>query len=171
MTDKEQIMINGVDVSKCEYVCNTAFGNIGCKLPFNEEIHCCNIPNCYYKQLARKEQDINDIHEYYKDLRSNATELADKYVQLRRQLEEKEQAGEALKSKIHDLRQLRELDREARVRFYNKVCEHRKALEAIEKHIKVYEFSEGEPFILVASKTLRDILDIINKAKEEENEE
>ena len=61
MTDKQQIMINGVDVSECEYVCNTAFGNIGCKLPFNEEIHCCNIPNCYFKQLARKTQECEEL--------------------------------------------------------------------------------------------------------------
>lgn len=61
MSDKEKIIIAGVNVSKCEYVCNTAFGNIGCKLPFNEEIHCCNIPNCYYKQLQRKEQECEEL--------------------------------------------------------------------------------------------------------------
>lgn len=57
MTDKEQIIIDGCNVSGCEHVCNTAFGNIGCKLPFNKELHCCNNPNCYFKQLARKEQE------------------------------------------------------------------------------------------------------------------
>lgn len=61
MIDEEKIIIDGVNVSKCEYVCNTAFGNIGCKLPFNEEIHCCNIPNCYYKQLQRKEQECEEL--------------------------------------------------------------------------------------------------------------
>lgn len=61
MTDKEQIIINGIDVSECEYVCNTAFGNIGCKLPFNEEIYCCNISNCYFKQLARKTQECEEL--------------------------------------------------------------------------------------------------------------
>ena len=61
--DKQQIIINGVNVSGCEYVCNTAFGNIGCKLPFNEEIHCCNNLNCYYKQLARKTQECEELKE------------------------------------------------------------------------------------------------------------
>ena len=61
MTDKEEIIIDGMDVSGCEYVCNTAFGNIGCKLPFSEEIHCCNIPNCYFKQLARKTQECEEL--------------------------------------------------------------------------------------------------------------
>ena len=61
MKDKEQIIIDGIDVSECEYVCNTAFGNIGCKLPFNEEIHCCKNPNCYFKKLARKTQECEEL--------------------------------------------------------------------------------------------------------------
>lgn len=64
--DKEQIMIDGVNVSGCEYICNTAFGNIGCKLPFNEEIHCCNNPNCYFKQLARKTQECEELKKQLK---------------------------------------------------------------------------------------------------------
>lgn len=59
--EHKPIYLDGVDVSGCEYVCNTAFGNIGCKLPFNEEIHCCNNPNCHYKQLKRKEQECEEL--------------------------------------------------------------------------------------------------------------
>ena len=55
MTDKE-IMIDSIDVSGCEFlwkerlprkVCNN--GNLDCD--------CISNPNCYYKQLKRKEQE------------------------------------------------------------------------------------------------------------------
>lgn len=75
---------------------------------------------------------------------------------------------EALKSKIHDLRQLRELDREARVRFCNQACEYREALKDIEKIIKINceeicgrKFEDCSDFLC----TSKNILDIINKVK------
>ena len=74
MTDKEEIIIDGMDVSGCEYVCNTAFGNIGCKLPFSEEIHCCNIPNCYFKQLARKTQECEELLKENQQLRNSLSD-------------------------------------------------------------------------------------------------
>ena len=59
MTDKE-IMIDSIDVSGCEFlwkerlpkkVCNN--GNLDCD--------CISNPNCYYKQLKRKEQALDEI--------------------------------------------------------------------------------------------------------------
>lgn len=73
MTDKEQKIIDGVNVSGCEYVCNTAFGNIGCKLPFNKEIHCCNNPNCHFKQLKHKEQEYQELEDKMADVIYAAT--------------------------------------------------------------------------------------------------
>lgn len=71
MTDKEQIMIDGVDVSGCEYACNTAFGKNGCKHHMMKNIYCSKNPNCYFKQLARKTQEcekykqtLDEIKEY-----------------------------------------------------------------------------------------------------------
>ena len=71
MIDKEQIIIDGVDVSGCEYACNTAFGKNGCKHPRMKNIYCSKNPNCYFKQLQRKtaecekyEQALNEIKSY-----------------------------------------------------------------------------------------------------------
>lgn len=84
-------------------------------------------------------------------------------------LDDLKQECEALKSKIHDLRQLRELDREARVQFYNQVCEYRKALKDIEEIVKINceeicgrKFEDCNDFLCSS----KNILDIINKAKE-----
>lgn len=57
ITDKEQIMINGVDVSGCKF-----FNDI------TESYYCFGIPckdrpNCCYKQLARKTQECEELKE------------------------------------------------------------------------------------------------------------
>ena len=60
MTDK-QIIIDDVDVSKCNYFNNTdksyceeCCSEFGCAI-------CNDRPNCYYKQLARKEQECEEL--------------------------------------------------------------------------------------------------------------
>ncbi len=60
MTDKEQIIIDGVDVSKCEYACNTAFGKNGCKHPGMKNIFCSKNPN-YKKACEIHSLDLNAI--------------------------------------------------------------------------------------------------------------
>lgn len=52
MTDKE-IIIDGVDVSECKYLpyCEDKQGN------------CGNNPNCYFKQLKRKEQECEKYEQ------------------------------------------------------------------------------------------------------------
>lgn len=60
MTDKEQIMIDGVDVSGCELygnlLCNTDSISFNCLL-------CSDKPNCYFKQLARKVRECEELKE------------------------------------------------------------------------------------------------------------
>lgn len=68
MTDKE-IIIDGVDVSECEKLGETIDGitcGLGKRIRFVNEIitkHnlCKNNPNCYYKQLKRKEQECERL--------------------------------------------------------------------------------------------------------------
>lgn len=214
MTDKEIIEIDGVDVSGCEnyrpkdrftchpYICN-----------------CHQKPDCYFKQLqrsvvrikdleerimghsktveeycdrlARKEQEINNVHEYYKELRSNATELANKYTQLRQQLKEKEQelyfTQNEIRSKTEYIQEQRDIIKKLEqkceeLKKNNKIlCDlyknvdsclqkrtekfdrYRKALEEIEKFIEEEDWS-------LLDYVIRDINDIINKAKGEGNE-
>ena len=61
MTDKEQIMIDGVDVSGCKeyiwalsHVCNLVNGR-------TDKFECNYYPNCYFKQLARKTQEYEGL--------------------------------------------------------------------------------------------------------------
>lgn len=60
MTDKEQIIINGVDVSGCKYF--NRFRNI-CH---NKNL-CCDCEKnqgCYFKQLARKTTECEELKKY-----------------------------------------------------------------------------------------------------------
>ncbi len=93
MTDKEQIMIDGVDVSGCEYTCNTAFGKKGCKHPMMKNIYCFKNPNCYYKQLQKEKfENLNN-----KQMVESAENLINENSELYKSLKEKEQECEDLK--------------------------------------------------------------------------
>lgn len=138
MTDKEKIIIDAVDVSECEYVCNTAFGNIGCKLPFSEEIHCCNIPNCYYKQLQRKDQECEELKK--------------------EQLEIKKYLGISHKSILERLEELQE----RRDELSDKNLSYEQALNEI--YLIIDEIKEQYDILEISE--LEQIKDIITKAKE-----
>ena len=60
MTDK-QIMIDGVDVNGCKYYNPNI--KMDCILYPLQPDACKNNPNCYYKQLARKEQECKELKE------------------------------------------------------------------------------------------------------------
>ena len=81
MTDKE-IIIDGVDVSKCIHIdywehcncCNDFIKTIypkATKCPIEEDLRCETYPNCYFKQLKRKEQKC----EKYKQALDEIEEL------------------------------------------------------------------------------------------------
>ena len=83
MTDK-QIMIDGVDVSGCGWYTQGATRMICADWHISND--CSKNPNCYYKQLKRAEQTVEECHKYQ--------------VQLEDKLEAKEQECEKLKKQL-----------------------------------------------------------------------
>ena len=68
MTDKKEIIIDGVDISKCKYYdevfnyCNQPYlGESGLLKNIKNPKRCDCSPNCYFKQLKRKEQKLSNI--------------------------------------------------------------------------------------------------------------
>ena len=62
MTDKQTI-IDGVDVSRCEFNYIEMFAeHYGCNL-YPPELNCEYHPNCLFKQLARKTQECEELKE------------------------------------------------------------------------------------------------------------
>ena len=68
MTDKEQIMIDGVNVGGCKYL-NTFSDCDGyhyyCDLADDiKNEYCEYYKDCYFKQLARKTQECKELEDY-----------------------------------------------------------------------------------------------------------
>lgn len=76
MTDKGQIMINGVDVSGCSYY--NPLGNYNC----GGTKKCSQWSNCYFKQLARKTQECEELKEKLRELELKNTTLQNRNQQL-----------------------------------------------------------------------------------------
>lgn len=75
MTDKE-IIIDGVDVYKCGNAKRSIFGiDMECRLGCD----CSQRPNCYFKQLKRKEQECEKLNKQVNDL-LNKPEIQDKIL-------------------------------------------------------------------------------------------
>lgn len=77
---KEPIIIDGVDVAECEYWNGSELGYCNIGLWANDGTHICECePNCYYKQLKRKEQECEklkiDNKEQKRQLRVRASIL------------------------------------------------------------------------------------------------
>lgn len=60
MTDKERIIIDGVDVSECEQITYKKSLNPMCG---NTWFCCYGRENCYFKQLARKTQECEELKD------------------------------------------------------------------------------------------------------------
>lgn len=88
MTDKEQIMIDGVDVSECVSFNKLNGQNICCyedtredKIPFAN--FCVENKDCYFKQLARKTQECEELKNEYWKLEQGNDFLAEKNSRLK----------------------------------------------------------------------------------------
>ena len=64
MEPKNPIIIDGVDVSGCEWYTQGVTGMICADWHISND--CCKNPNCYYKQLKRKEQECEELKEKIK---------------------------------------------------------------------------------------------------------
>ena len=79
-----EIIIDDIDVSGCEFLRNCIIpDNYGCKI---DDSLCCDVGNCYYKQLKRKEQEYEELRQYHnKCCEENAkkeTEWLEKFNQI-----------------------------------------------------------------------------------------
>lgn len=70
MTDKKQIIIDGVDITGCvnclRFCMTTKKPEAICKI----YEYCSKKPDCYYKQLARKKQECKKLNDKIIDMNS-----------------------------------------------------------------------------------------------------
>ena len=99
MTDK-QMIIDDVDVSKCNYFNNTdksyceeCCSEFGCAI-------CNDRPNCYYKQLARKEEECEELKEDRERWKSNFNGKVSAIEELLKQFDQLKAENEELKKQV-----------------------------------------------------------------------
>lgn len=188
MTDKEEIIIDGVDVSQCsKYATNEEF-NLEKAKGKNLCLICEGI-DCDYKQLAHKTQIIDEVEEvikpYQEQIELDALSLP---IAIESILERKTQECEELKAEEKYLKQCCEkageelakhsFDYDGKeknlvvqaIELNEKYEKLKKALEEIEKVCieNTWIFADGTA---IRSDSLDDILNIINKTKGENNEQ
>ena len=82
MTDKEQIMIDGVNITGCAWCDFEPDAEPYCRINDGEDLGCEDNPNCYFKQLARSTQRIKDLEEriinHSNEIEEYCSRLADK---------------------------------------------------------------------------------------------
>lgn len=142
---KKQIIIDGVDVSKCDWIWKSNYTSYDSRCFKNKDVYsqcayCKEHPDCYFKQHARKTQECEE---------------------LKKQLE----TSEEWRIKAEGLNEKLEL----------KNTRYHKALEEIEKELKEDIYCESQEcgcddFEECLKCTKEHILDILNKAKGEKNE-
>ena len=146
MTNKKQIIIDGIDVSECQdfYISTVKKGKYcHCVCDNTPYLACKDNQNCYFKQLARKTQECEELKEelatYKKILNNPEFRIA--------------------------LTDFKTGEREVWRKLGRKADRYRKALEEIEKVCieDTREFADGTE---VRYDSLDKILEIINKAKE-----
>lgn len=128
MKDREQIIIDGVNVGECKHYERHSFYDCNETCEDNGAIVCTNCednPDCYFKQLARKTQECEGLKDFARRA-ENQREI-----------------------------------------YYKEFLRTNSALEEIKKVCleDTYTFTDGTQ---IRYDSLDDILDIINKAKGEE---
>lgn len=107
MTDKE-IIIDDVDISGCEYCLKMT--KYRCTI--QRDVYKClceENPNCHYKQLKRKEQEVKELKEQlsieqerYTTIRPHAIELADTKLKLQKEVNKYKQIFDEIKEDISE---------------------------------------------------------------------
>ena len=107
--DEQKIMIDNVDVSECEHVCisTSLFKEktyVKCSAFFleNEDSYCdcADNPNCYFKQLKRKEQECFELANVYHYLVKIANNRLNKIEDLQQQFDQLKTKNEGFKRRI-----------------------------------------------------------------------
>lgn len=154
--DKEQIIIDGVDVTECDHFSmELPFFNDPCTL-YPHGTRCSENKNCYYKQLARKTQECEYLEE---EKRDKINLLAQIIEILYSEADEDELYRVAFNCEFIDkAKQLK-----------NDYDRYRKTLEEIEKIIKEGDCVDCREHYYNQHCEVCDkgeILDLISKAKE-----
>ena len=180
MRDK-QIIIDGVDVSECIYLYSRwpnslpheACGLFHSDSPYdNDNRYLCKYnPDCYFKQLARKAQECEDLKEKYEALKLENQEGYEIVAELKHECEE---LSNKIKNEIQNTVEMERLAKsygqDLMIYKQNKDIEVNSLKDDVIFYLKLIKKIEiyCDEQNLKYDTTACEILDIINKAKDGE---
>ena len=164
MTDK-QIIIDGYDVSECLFYQSNFEEDYDVKIKhfcsnWHNSCESANNSNCYFKQLARKTQECEQLKEKYEALKLENQEGYEIVDELKHEYEE-------LENKIKKLRKNLALEIEASDRYRKALKEIEEVIDSIFDRCPWRKTDSCMPVYNVCEELIKT-LDIINKAKGEE---
>ena len=84
--ENKSIIIDGVDVNGCEFLIKTLHCKAQMSIMGTDTNKCKCFPNCYFKQLQRKEQEYEELRQYHnkccKEFENEKQALLVKYNQI-----------------------------------------------------------------------------------------
>ena len=160
MTDKEQIIVDRVDVSGCKNLNKVVNEEPYCNIDEEHLYTCSSDENCDYKQLARKTQECEQIKEKYEALKLENQEGYEIVAELKQECEELLKENQQLRNSLSDSLMFKFTGQE------NETNRYRKALEEIKGYIN----NQGidNKWNMRIQRFRSGILDIINKTKDGE---
>ena len=78
--DLKPIIVTGVDVSKCEFLTKTGHCRAHMSIMGIDTNKCECFPNCYFKQLKRKEQECNKLKQTIAEIKEICNEYQKEYI-------------------------------------------------------------------------------------------
>lgn len=143
--DLKPIIVDGVNVSKCEFLTKTRHCKAQMSIMGTDTNKCGCFPNCHYKQLKRKEQEEYGTLKLLKNCFDKASRLQERNEKLTDEYEAVKQCNESLMQALEDVRKEKELLkkqvcdlRPELKRLINKIC-RKYDIEAKTYHEKIVE--------------------------------
>lgn len=171
MSDKKQMIIDGMDVSKCGHFYIRPEDRAVCCTD-HVDCHCAANPNCYFKQLSRKTQECKKLNEDLdaaREFNNKCMEAKNKlYDMWREQLDKSnrlEKECEELRKELNGSEKWRIKAESLNEKLSIEKYRYRKAFEEIEEYVQSQLDGFGNDVYLMNKAVINKILDIINKAK------
>lgn len=120
--DKKQIIIDGVDVSKCCWCDFEPDTDPYCRINDGEDLGCEDNSNCYFKQLARKTQECEELKAYAQRQENQRETYYKEFLKLSRECEKlKSQVDEDYNYYTTELKTLRDIVSNKEKRLFAKI--------------------------------------------------
>lgn len=132
MTDKEQIMIDGVNVSGCRHLKNDGIKKPICRsggcIAIYKSCLCAKNTDCDYKQLARKTQECEELKKQHENDKGLITSTGKMNYQLLQEYDK-------LKNCLTEIKEIAEIEIECKTYEIEHDCFNETRCKALNEHI------------------------------------